>query len=150
MKLTVELSKPAKGFFGSFHGETNNCILDGYRISDRFLEGVIFNAELTSPNTLIITLKDKEFEGIMSEVNAQDFFEHVANHFVESGGRSSTTRCMGLPEKDEEEHGHYNYFLGMEKNVCPKEYHYDCDTFLLEKTGFRSYDGEITKFNWEE
>jgi len=145
MKLTLDLSKPVKGFLG----ETlkNSATLDGYKFADRLLEGVMFKCDIISPTKIEITLLDESDEDYMSNLNSFKFFKIAGDMFVTSGGQNSTSRCLGL--YDEEIYGDV-YLLGDETQLRNSEFHFDIDTTLLDETGYVSYDGKVIDFKWEE
>src|ERR1017187_5471074 len=124
MKLTIELSTPAQGFYTA--GKSNMSkvsTLDGYSIADRMLEGVIFKAELISDKILVVTLNDPSDEDYMSDLNAKKWFHYVGESFIESGGRNNDTRCFGLNDGD----GYEQFLLGFDTSPSPKTYRFDSD-----------------------
>ena len=147
MKLTLHLSKPAQGFWQKDKIE-RSAIMDGYSFYDRLLEGIIFKAELTQPQTLIITLNDSEDGSYMSDLNAPKMFKIAGERFVRSGGQNNSTRCHGVHQGNDK--GYSAFFLGTETTPSNRTYQYDIDPALLRETGFRSYDGTIVDFEWEE
>ena len=145
MKLTIQLSEPVQGFFGT-KGVSSSATIDGYKFADRLLEGVLFRADIISSKSMDITLNDPNDEDYMSDLNAFKFFKIAGQLFIESGGRNSSTRCLGLYDGV----GGDEFLIGLEKDQSDKKYHFDCDDYLLKNSGYRSYDGKIVDFSWEE
>jgi hypothetical protein len=146
MKLTIELSKPAQGFYSTGTNKISKVsTLDGYSIAERMLECVIFKAELISDKILVVTLNDPSDEDYMSDLNAKKWFHYVGESFIESGGRNNDTRCFGLNID-----GYENFLLGFDASPSPKLYRFDSDITLLKESGFRSYDGVSLSEIWIE
>ncbi len=146
MKLTVITSKPLLGFYHVDKNILTSAIVDGYSFGDRLLEGVIFKATVIDQSTMEITLDDKGDEGYMSDLNAEKMFKYAAGAFLTSG--NSSTRKHGVHQGNDK--GYDAYPLGNETTPSTIQFRYDIDPHLLKETGYRSFDGEITNYKWEE
>lgn len=135
MKLTINTSKPLLGFYHSGKKILPSAIVDGYSFADRLLEGVIFKATVVNDTTMEVTLNDEQDEDYMSDLNSEKMFRYAADSFLSKHGVHQGN-----------DKGYNAYSMGNETSSSD----INIDPHLLKQTGYRSFDGEIINYKWEE